>query len=146
MSGIEPADRARTDTTKHSAVLIGRYQKSVDAETPPEAHHHERISASDVNDICRRDLPPDLLLRRSLLDQEEDVGSAFQEFAEVLLDVLPIYFGVRACGWHKKKPRILLVRESDNLSINRSGAPCSYVPAADGNNRRCHAFILARLQ
>ena len=68
----------------------------------------------------------------------------FKNFAEVLLDVLPISFGIRTCGRDKKKPRILLVREPDNLSINRGSAPRSYISAADRNNRLGHGFILAR--
>ena len=64
----------------------------------------------------------------------------------MFLDVFPISFGIRTGGWDKKKLRILLVRKSDHLSIDRSGSPGSYLPAADRNNRPCHLFILLRIR
>jgi len=78
-----------------------------------------------------------------LPDEEKDVGLAFQEFAEVFLDVLPISLGIRTGGRDEKKLRMLLVREPDNLSINRRSASCSYLSTTDRNNRSGHVFILA---
>jgi hypothetical protein len=63
-----------------------------------------------------------LLFRRLLLDQQEDVRPALQKFAEILLDTLPISFGIRTRGWDKEQLWILLVRKSDRFSIDRGGS------------------------
>jgi hypothetical protein len=122
MSGIEPADRCCTDTREHSSVLVSRLNKFIDAQTTPYAHHLQRVSTANVDDVCRQDLFPDLLFRRLLLDQQEDVRPALQKFAEILLDTLPISFGIRTRGWDKEQLRILFVRKSDRFSIERGGS------------------------
>ena len=142
MSGIEPADRSCTDTREHSSVLVSGLNKFIDAQTTPNAHHLQGVSTTNVDDVCRQDLFPDMLFRRLLLDEQEDVRPALQKFAEILLDTLPISFGIRTRGWNKEQLRILFVRKSDSFSIDRGGSSSSYLPAADGNNHLLHLFIL----
>jgi hypothetical protein len=82
----------------------------------------QRVSTANVDDVCRQVLFPDLLFRRLLLDQQEDVRPALQKFAEILLDTLPISFGIRTRGWDKEQLWILFVRKSDRFSIDRGGS------------------------
>jgi hypothetical protein len=88
----------------------------------------QRVSTANVDDVCRQGLFPDLLCRRLLLDQQEDVRPALQKFAEILLDTLPISFGIRTRGWDKEQLWILFVRKSDRFSIDRGGSSGSYLP------------------
>ena len=51
MPGIKPADRSCTNPGKHRPVLVRRYQKLVDTQAPPKAHHQQSISAANINNV-----------------------------------------------------------------------------------------------
>ena len=82
MPGIEPADRSCTDTREHSPVLVSGLNKFIDAQTTPNAHHLQRVSTANVDDVCRQDLFPNMLSRRLLLDEQEDVRPALRNLAK----------------------------------------------------------------
>ena len=108
MSGFKPADRSCTNPREHSSIFVGGFEKFIDAQTTPDAHHLQRVPTANIDDICRQQLPPDMLLRRLFFDEEEDVSSTLQELAKILLDALPIPFGIRTGSWDKKQLWILL--------------------------------------
>lgn len=53
MPGIKPTDRTCTNAREYRPVFIGRYEKFVDAQAPPNTHHLQGVSAANVDDICR---------------------------------------------------------------------------------------------
>jgi hypothetical protein len=61
MTGVKPTDRTRTDAGKHRPVLVGRFEKLVHAQTSPKAHHLQRVSFANIDDISRQDLFLNLL-------------------------------------------------------------------------------------
>ncbi|HEX2715272.1 MAG TPA: hypothetical protein VHM88_24090, partial [Candidatus Acidoferrales bacterium] len=130
----KPADRPGTNAREHGSSFVRLYEKSTDTPSPPKAHHQEGVSAAYVDNIRGQDLLPNFPSGRLFLDEKEDVGSTFQEPAEIFLDVLPIPLGIQTRRGNKKKLVILLVREPNNLSINPRSSLCSYVPSADRDN------------
>src|ERR1700690_1568575 len=103
MSRIEPADRPRAHARKHRSLFVGFDEQFVDAQTPPEAHHEKSISTADVDYIRRQDLVLEFAGRWPLPDEEQNLGFAFQEAAEIVLDALPVIFGIRTRGRNEEK-------------------------------------------
>lgn len=110
MPRIEPTDCTRTDASQHRPVLIDGLEKFVDAQLPPNAHHLQSVAATNVDDIGRQNLRPDLSFCELFLDEKQDLGFAFEEPAEVFLRALPVPFRIRTRSRHKKKLRMLFVR------------------------------------
>jgi hypothetical protein len=51
MSGIKPTDGAGADASEYCSPLVGCDQKLTNAETPPNAHHLQGVSSTNVDNI-----------------------------------------------------------------------------------------------
>jgi hypothetical protein len=79
MPRIEPTNCTRTDASQHRPVLIDGFEKFVDSQMPPNAHHLQSVAAANVDDIGRKNLRPDLSFCGLFFDEKQDVGFAFEE-------------------------------------------------------------------
>jgi hypothetical protein len=104
----------------------------------------QRVSPADIDDVRPADLSFDLFFGNPVGQNQENVRIALEASAEIFLHVLPIPFGIGTCGGDEEEFRMFLVRQPNNLSVNRRGSSCPYLPAPDCNNCLWHVLILSQ--
>src|SRR5580658_10314620 len=123
MSRVKPADGTCTDAGKHSSILVGSSQQSIHTQASPNPHHLQRVSPADIDDVCPTDFSFDLLFGNFVSQKQEHVRIALEESAEVFLHALPIPSGIGTRSGDEEEPRMFLVRQTNNLPVNRGGSP-----------------------
>ena len=118
VAGCEPANGTGADAAEHGAATPGTFEKFVNAYATPEGHHHECVSASDVNDVRPRDFLSDLFVIRPTSNQPQYVDLPFPEIAEVFAQTeealrsleKAVELGLRQKDWMEKDSDLNSIR------------------------------------
>ena len=94
---VEPADRSCAHAAEDRAVCMSRPEQGVDTKPPPSAHHLERVSTTDVDDVGPGELFGYGLRRWRSAKQVEHIGVAPVALSIRSVECFPLLDRIAAC-------------------------------------------------